>query len=156
MRLEAGTDQGSRRRRVSATLAGGDGRVTVRARIAQQGGVGTRLMASIAGVSHVAELAEGADEVEFRLTVPTPQIWWPHHLGAQPLYPLQLELRDSVSNDLLDSYSKAIGFRSVRLDTAPDEHGSAFTFVINDVPLFLCGANWIPDDCFPPRVTAER
>ncbi|MBW8790184.1 MAG: glycoside hydrolase family 2 protein, partial [Rhizobium leguminosarum] len=37
-----------------------------------------------------------------------------------------------------------------------DEHGSAFTFVINDVPLFICGANWIPDDCFPPRLTAER
>ncbi len=142
--------------RVSSTLAGGDGRVTVRARVEHRGGEGTKITASIAGVTHVAEFAEGADEVEFQLTVPTPQIWWPHHLGAQPLYQLQIELRDSVSNDLLDSYSKEIGFRSVRLDTAPDEHGSAFTFVINDVPLFLCGANWIPDDCFPSRVTAER
>ncbi|MBB3315200.1 beta-mannosidase [Rhizobium sp. BK181] len=142
--------------RVSATLAGGDGRVTVRASVERQDGVPAKLVATLAGVSHVAELPEGADEVEFQLTVPSPQIWWPHHLGAQPLYPLQIELRDGVSDDLLDSYSKDIGFRSVRLDTAPDEHGSAFTFVINDVPLFLCGANWIPDDCFPSRVTAER
>lgn len=142
--------------RVSATLAGGDGRVTVRARVEHRGGAGTKITATIAGVTHVAEFTEGTDEVEFRLTVPTPQIWWPHHLGAQPLYPLQIELRDRVSGDLLDTYTKEIGFRSVRLDTTADEHGSAFTFVINDVPLFLCGANWIPDDCFPPRVTAER
>ncbi|QRM48542.1 glycoside hydrolase family 2 protein [Rhizobium sp. BG6] len=142
--------------RVSATLAGGDGRVTVRASVERSNGAPAKLVASIAGVSHVAKLAEETDEVEFQLTVPSPQIWWPHHLGAQPLYPLQIELRDGASDDLLDSYSKEIGFRSVRLDTAPDEHGSAFTFVINDVPLFLCGANWIPDDCFPPRVTAER
>ncbi|EJL49136.1 beta-galactosidase/beta-glucuronidase [Rhizobium sp. CF122] len=142
--------------RVSATLAGHDGLVTVRARVERHAGEGAKIVASIAGISHVAEFVEGADEIEFRLTVPAPQIWWPHHLGAQPLYPLQIELRDSVSNDLLDSYSKEIGFRSVRLDTAPDEHGSAFTFVVNDVPLFLCGANWIPDDCFPSRVTAER
>ncbi len=142
--------------RVSATLAGGEGLVTVRARIERRDGAGAKIVASIAGVSHVAELAEGADAVEFQLTVPAPQIWWPHHLGEQPLYPLLVELRNSVSDDLLDSYSKQIGFRSVRLDTAPDEQGSAFTFVINDVPLFLCGANWIPDDCFPPRVTAER
>ena len=142
--------------RVSATLAGRDGLVTVRARVERHAGEGAKIVASIAGISHVAEFVEGADEIEFRLTVPAPQIWWPHHLGAQPLYPLQIELRDSVSNDLLDSYSKEIGFRSVRLDTAPDEHGSAFTFVVNDVPLFLCGANWIPDDCFPSRVTAER
>ncbi|MBZ9793837.1 glycoside hydrolase family 2 protein [Rhizobium sp. 3T7] len=142
--------------RVSATLAGGDGLVTVRARVERHAGEGAKIVASIAGISHVAEFAEGADEVEFRLSVTAPRIWWPHHLGAQPLYPLQIELRDSVSNDLLDSYSKEIGFRSVRLDTAPDEHGSAFTFVVNDVPLFLCGANWIPDDCFPSRVTTER
>ena len=142
--------------RVSVTLAGGDGLVTVRACIARRVGAGAKIVASIAGVSHVCEFAEGSDDVEFKLTVPAPQIWWPHHLGAQPLYLLQIELRDSVSDDLLDSYAKQIGFRSVRLDTAPDEHGSAFTFVINDVPLFLCGANWIPDDCFPSRVTAER
>ncbi|KRB58829.1 beta-mannosidase [Rhizobium sp. Root708] len=142
--------------RVSATLAGADGRVTVRASVERHDGVPAKLVATIAGVRHVAEFTEGTDAVEFQLTVASPQIWWPHHLGAQPLYPLLIELRDAVSDDLLDSYSKEIGFRSVRLDTAPDEHGSAFTFVINDVPLFLCGANWIPDDCFPSRVTAER
>ncbi|PKA44327.1 beta-mannosidase [Rhizobium sullae] len=143
--------------RVSATLAGGDGLVKVHAKLAQHGApCACRIVTAIAGVSHTAEIAEGAGDVSFDICVPSPELWWPHHLGAQPLYALTIELRDSVSDDLLDNYSKEIGFRSVRLDTAPDEHGSAFTFVVNDVPLFICGANWIPDDCFPSRVTAER
>jgi beta-mannosidase len=142
---------------VSATLAGGDGLVTVRAKIARAGDAGAcRITASIGGVTHSEIVAAGSDEVRFQVRVPSPQIWWPHHLGAQPLYPLRVELRDGESDELLDDYVKQIGFRSVRLDTSADEHGSAFTFVINDVPLFLCGANWIPDDCFPSRVTAER
>lgn len=143
--------------RVSATLAGGDGLVRVNANLARQGErADCRLIARIGGEEREIAIAAGADEVSFELILPSPQLWWPHHLGAQPLYPLQLELRDGKSSDLLDSYSRAIGFRSLRLDTSEDQHGSAFTFVINDVPIFACGANWIPDDCFPSRVTADR
>jgi len=141
--------------RVSATLAGGDGVVTINARIAaQQDCQGCSIVALIGGVSHVIEVS-ASGEASFQVTVPSPQIWWPHHLGGQPLYPLSIELRDAGGH-VLDRYAKEIGFRSIRLDTAPDEHGSAFTFIVNDVPLFACGANWIPDDCFPSRVTAER
>ncbi len=141
--------------RVSATLAGGDGVVTINARMtAQQDCQGCSIVALIGGVSHAIEVS-ASGEASFQVTVPSPQIWWPHHLGGQPLYPLSIELRDAGGH-VLDSYAKEIGFRSIRLDTAPDEHGSAFTFIVNDVPLFACGANWIPDDCFPSRVTAER
>jgi beta-mannosidase len=141
--------------RVSATLAGGDGVVTINARIAaQQDWQGCSIVTLIGGVSHAVEVG-ASGEASFQVTVPSPQIWWPHHLGGQPLYQLSIELRDAGGH-VLDSYAKEIGFRSIRLDTAPDEHGSAFTFIVNDVPLFACGANWIPDDCFPSRVTAER
>jgi beta-mannosidase len=143
--------------RVSATLAGGDGLVTVNAKLARHGtAAACSLVAEIGGVTRTIEIAEGVEDVAFDIRLPLPQLWWPHHLGAQPLYPLSIKLTDSVSGDLLDDYARELGFRSLRLDTNPDEHGSAFTFVINDVPLFVCGANWIPDDCFPSRVTAER
>ena len=33
---------------------------------------------------------------------------------------------------------------------------SAFTFVVNGVPIFARGVNWIPDDVFPSRITADR
>lgn len=143
--------------RVSATLAGGDGLVKIDARLARAAtGSACRLTAEIGGVTRTIDIAPGAESAVFEIRVPSPQLWWPHHLGAQPLYPLEIRLTDSETGDLLDVYSKEIGFRSIKLDTSPDSHGSAFTFVVNEVPLFICGANWIPDDCFPSRVTAER
>jgi hypothetical protein len=35
----------------------------------------------------------------------------------------------------------------------PDEFGRSFTFVVNGVPIFAKGSNWIPADSFPTRLT---
>ena len=40
--------------------------------------------------------------------------------------------------------------------TSSDERGTAYTLIVNDVPVFVRGANWIPDDPFPSRITRER
>ena len=56
----------------------------------------------------------------------------------------------------LDTWARRIGLRSVAVDTTPDEHGTPFTFVVNGRPLFVKGANWIPDDHLLTRVTRER
>ncbi|MHA7134660.1 glycoside hydrolase family 2 protein [Oerskovia turbata] len=60
----------------------------------------------------------------------------------------------------LDVRRHRVGFRTVRLDVLPDEHdgepGTSFVIVVNDEPVFVRGANWIPDDAFPHRVTRER
>ena len=49
----------------------------------------------------------------------------------------------------LDTWQRRIGFRTVALDTTPDAHGTPFTLVVNGVPVFVRGVNWIPDDAFP-------
>jgi beta-mannosidase len=49
-----------------------------------------------------------------------------------------------------------IGLREVRMNTAPDEIGEQWTIEINDKPIWIKGANWIPDDCFPHRVDEAR
>ncbi|HEV7346336.1 MAG TPA: glycoside hydrolase family 2 protein [Devosia sp.] len=135
--------------RPEVTLAGADGRVCIHFDI-DGAGQGLRLHARIAGVT--AEVAAGDVLV---LTVPSPALWWPHGLGSQPLYQLDVELQDEDGVPI-DSWRRQIGFRSLRLDTSKDESGTAFTFVINNVPVYVCGANWIPDDCFLPRVTPDR
>ncbi|MCG8480879.1 MAG: glycoside hydrolase family 2 protein, partial [Spirochaetales bacterium] len=48
-----------------------------------------------------------------------------------------------------------IGLRTLELDTARDEWGRNFRFVINGVPIFAKGANWIPSDSFIGRTTPE-
>lgn len=136
--------------RPEITLEGADGKVRVHADIDGTAD-GLQVRASVAGVSMALPVGQGALE----LSVPSPALWWPHGLGSQPLYDLVVELVDEAGV-VTDSWHRRIGFRSLRLDTTADDAGTAFTFVINDVPIYICGANWIPDDCFLPRVTPER
>ncbi|TVT01343.1 glycoside hydrolase family 2 protein [Amycolatopsis bartoniae] len=89
------------------------------------------------------------------LEVPEPRLWWPRGYGEQHRYPLEVVLAQPDGTEL-DSWSGAVGFRSLALDTSPDEHGTSFRFVVNGKPVFARGANWIPDDCFPHRVDRER
>ena len=101
-----------------------------------------------------ATLPAGTDSTRLVLKVPDIDLWWPHDLGSQPLYDLSVELW--AGDDPLDRWESRVGFRTVELNTEPDEIGSAFTLVVNGVPIFARGANWIPDDCFPSRIGRER
>ena len=139
--------------RPQVTLAGGVGRVVVDVALSGHPTEKHHLTLSIAAQKSTVALSEGSAQIA--LAVKNPKIWWPHGLGDQPLYDLDIVLTDDAGT-ILDRWTRKTGFRSVRLDTSSDEHGSAFTIVINDVPIFVRGANWIPDDCFLPRVTAER
>lgn len=89
------------------------------------------------------------------LAVQDPAKWWPRGYGDQPLYELEVRLHSSDGEEL-DSWSRRIGFRSVRLDTNPDQHGTPYTLVVNGVPVFARGMNWIPDDAFVSRVDRAR
>lgn len=91
--------------------------------------------------------APGSASMTMRLEAGQVDRWWPRGHGEQPLYDLDVTLSDS-SGRCLDRWSARLGFRTVRLD--PDN----FTFVVNDRPVFVKGANWIPDDAFPHRVTS--
>ncbi|MCY7417822.1 MAG: glycoside hydrolase family 2 protein, partial [Chloroflexi bacterium] len=111
-----------------------------------------RLIVHIDG--SVAETRTTGGICQLSLRVPDAQRWWPHPYGDQPRSHLRVELRDG--DRLLDTWERPIGFRTVSLDTAADDIGSRFQLVINDEPMWVRGANWIPDDCFPARVSRER
>ena len=110
--------------------------------------------ARVCGIQAQVSIPAGTNAATLTVDVPDIELWWPHDLGSQPLYDLDVELSDGSS--VLDERHQRVGFRSIRLDTQDDEIGSAFTLVVNEVPIFVRGANWIPDDCFPSRITAER
>ena len=85
--------------------------------------------------------------------VSDPELWWPAGHGGQPLYGLEVELLDN--GEVIDDFDCRVGLRTVRLDQREDEdmNGSRFAWWINGRPIVAKGANWIPDDCFPVRVT---
>ncbi|MFO7632645.1 MAG: glycoside hydrolase family 2 protein [Caldilinea sp.] len=87
------------------------------------------------------------------LAVDTPQLWWPNGYGAQPLYAVEVYLeQDGVR---IDARHFQLGLRMVELRQMPDQWGRSFTFVVNGVPIFAKGANWIPADSFPTRLAGD-
>ncbi len=130
--------------------------VVVHAALAWAGNGGeARLTAQLSsGQRGSANVSAGQDQVALTLKVQDPELWWPRGHGGQPLYDLHVTLEQADAQ--LSSVTKRIGLRKTELDTSSDETGSAFTVVVNHKPIFCKGANWIPDDCFPTRVTEAR
>jgi beta-mannosidase len=91
----------------------------------------------------------------FLITLPIkdPQLWWPNGYGEQPLYQVEVQLWSG--EQLLDQRKYHIGLRTLELHQEPDEWGSSFTFIVNGVPIFAKGANWIPADSFPTRISPQ-
>ncbi|HEX7301892.1 glycoside hydrolase family 2 protein [Lentzea sp.] len=136
------------------TVTGSTGRVEVHATVEWDRQEDLTLRIAVGDRDCTVLVPAGQTTVTARLDVPYPDLWWPVGHGAQPLHDLSVTLHGS--SELLDSYDKRIGFRTITVDTTPDEIGTPFTVVVNDKPLFVKGANWIPDDHFLTRITRDR
>ncbi len=89
-------------------------------------------------------LAAGENRVEWTQTIADPALWWPHALGDQPLYDLEVEVLVHGAGELTDGPELVsdrrtcrIGLRSVACDD--------WIFSINGERLFLKGANQGPN-----------
>ncbi len=89
--------------------------------------------------------------VSLHIDVRNAQLWWPAGLGDQPLYEVALDAQRERVN--LAHAARRIGLRTLRLDRRADAWGESFQFVVNDVPFFAKGANWIPADAFVTRLS---
>jgi beta-mannosidase len=113
-----------------------------------------RVEAEVLGHRATAEVPAGQRSAVVTVTVPQAPQWWPVGYGEQPLADLTVLLQ--ADGEALDSWTRRIGFRTVEVDTTPDEHGTPFVIRVNGRPIFIRGANWIPDDHFVTRLTRER
>lgn len=99
-------------------------------------------------------LTAGSNRVALDFVVPRPALWWPNGLGAHPLYSFKARLL--INGKPIDEKATRTGLRSLELRQQPDASGKSFTFVVNGVPVFAKGANWIPADSFPTRISKAK
>jgi len=72
------------------------------------------------------------------------------------LYTVKVCVRSG--RQVLDAATRRIGLRRLRVvqEAVESEPGSSFTFEINNRPVFIGGANWIPEDLILNRIRPEQ
>ncbi|MFZ0533157.1 MAG: glycoside hydrolase family 2 protein [Anaerolineales bacterium] len=98
-----------------------------------------------------------SNEVTVKVPIPKSELWWPNGYGRQPLYQVEVSLmhKEATIVEALDRQNYQIGLRTIELRQKQDSWGRSFVFVVNGIPIFAKGSNWIPADSFPTRITDE-
>ncbi|MFC5403157.1 beta-mannosidase [Cohnella soli] len=120
------------------------------------------------------------DKLELDVSLREPQLWWPSGYGGQPLYIVETTLYSASGNEI-ETRSDSFGIRTVRIEQLKDQPGSpeeemtsglrqahpqwdrngntagsSFTLIVNGRPIFCKGANWVPADPFPSRISERH
>ncbi len=164
VRLEAGSSARLDDVRVHQTHRNGDVTVEVQAEVEVFEPAAGPLEFAVTVIApdgaSIAKTVEVSETARVSIPIPNPQLWWPNGLGAQPLYEVEVAVKAGAKDEgvasTLASASYKIGLRTIALRREPDEGGCTFAFVVNGVPIFAKGANWIPADSFATRIEDAR
>ena len=99
------------------------------------------------------QLKKGVAKYSVDFEIDNPKFWWTIGLGEPYLYNISGELNideQKVTENI------RIGIRTLELIRDKDDDGTSFYFKLNGHPIFMKGANYIPNDVFLPRVTTEN
>jgi len=86
--------------------------------------------------------------LNFRFAIPEVKLWWPNGLGEQNLYRLKISF--VPSNSVFSDFKEIVfGVRTIHMLPLPQGASPElynWTFVINNKPIYINGANWCTVD----------
>jgi len=102
-------------------------------------------------IASAMQRVSASERIRTVLEVPQPKLWWPQGWGRQPLYTVTFTLR--ADGRVAHEQRRRIGLRTVELLREKDARGEGFAFRVNGRVLAAKGANWVPLDALPGRLT---
>jgi len=131
---------------VTQVHAEGRGDVTVEVHV-DGDAAGRTVEISLCGAVAQATVQDG--RAVAMLGIVDPDLWWPAGLGPQTLHDLTVTFDGRTE-------TRRIGLRNLEHVAEPDGAGAGFGFRINGHDIFARGANWIPADALPSRITEDE
>jgi beta-mannosidase len=99
-------------------------------------------------------LDSGMNHISLPIRIASPKLWYPVGYGAQNRYRFLASIHIGKKVEAAQAEVKT-GLRSIELRRVADQWGKSFEFVVNGIAVFSKGADVIPFDSFPNRVTPE-
>jgi beta-mannosidase len=105
-------------------------------------------------IARKVALHKGDNEIAIPVEIQHPKLWFPAGYGDPSRYTFSITVKEGARTE--DQRTVHTGLRSIVLDRHPDQWGRSFGFIVNGIPIFAKGADVIPFDSFPNRVTEEQ